>query len=528
MPFRMGFGGCKCCSKPPCTLNLSVSDCLTAVQGREVQQITLTGSPTNGTFTLSLGAYTTAPIAYNASAAAIQAALEALPNVGDGNAAVTGGPFPDTPVTVTFTSAVYLQFAPNLIPLLGGDTSKLTGAAGVTFAIAAESLPGNVPDGATYTVASNAQQSITISGATGGTYTLSFGGQSTAPLAWDATAVEVQAALAALSSIGSGNVLVAAPGLTVTFVGALSGAAQSLIVGDGGGLTSANGAQINVSQLVAGGTTIGPTPIPATGTVSVSLACESWTVTVKAPLFVTQSQSIALSPSSGNLSFLLAPEDGYTLIPPSNTPVVPPQTATLTGDPLGAGALQLVSCTGGDCTYLATLPAQTLATAPPCPSIQRLIWYKATYPCGSVTGQLAILWALVPDGNQYHLYMPPDDPRNTCFCVRADQNGNPLYSECDFYVMGYGGTANNNLLIEQFGGCGHEFVLSGVSAGLYCNAAGPVSATNAGAMLADSSDGLSGWYGTYAAEQWILILGTVQCEVFSPSASPIPSVTVSR
>lgn len=60
---------------------------------------------------------------------------------------------------------------------------------------------------------------------TAGTYTLTFGGQTTAAIAWNATAAQVQAALEALSTIGVGNVLVtgmsggltAAPA-TITFV----------------------------------------------------------------------------------------------------------------------------------------------------------------------------------------------------------------------------------------------------------------------------------------------------------------------
>jgi len=48
---------------------------------------------------------------------------------------------------------------------------------------------------------------ITID-ATGGTFTISFGGQTTAGLAYDATAATVEAALEGLSTIGNGNVRV--------------------------------------------------------------------------------------------------------------------------------------------------------------------------------------------------------------------------------------------------------------------------------------------------------------------------------
>lgn len=64
----------------------------------EVQRITINGSPTGGTWTLSYTENgltdTTTPLAHNANAAAIAAALNALPNIGPGGVTVSGtGPF---------------------------------------------------------------------------------------------------------------------------------------------------------------------------------------------------------------------------------------------------------------------------------------------------------------------------------------------------------------------------------------------------------------------------------------------------
>ena len=58
--------------------------------GTQVQTVKITGSPTGGTFTLTVGAQTTTAIAYNATAAVVQAALAALTTVGAGNVLVTG------------------------------------------------------------------------------------------------------------------------------------------------------------------------------------------------------------------------------------------------------------------------------------------------------------------------------------------------------------------------------------------------------------------------------------------------------
>lgn len=52
--------------------------------------VTVTGAPTGGTFTLTYNGQTTAGIAYNATAAAVQSALEALSNVNPGDVTVTG------------------------------------------------------------------------------------------------------------------------------------------------------------------------------------------------------------------------------------------------------------------------------------------------------------------------------------------------------------------------------------------------------------------------------------------------------
>lgn len=73
--------------------------------------VTIGGSPTGGTFTLTYAGQTTAGIAYNAAASAVQSALEALSTIGSGNATVTGssgGPYTvviETPGTLTGSGA---------------------------------------------------------------------------------------------------------------------------------------------------------------------------------------------------------------------------------------------------------------------------------------------------------------------------------------------------------------------------------------------------------------------------------------
>lgn len=56
------------------------------------QMLALAVSATAGSFKLTFGAQSTADLPFNASAAALQAALEALPSIGAGNISVSGGP----------------------------------------------------------------------------------------------------------------------------------------------------------------------------------------------------------------------------------------------------------------------------------------------------------------------------------------------------------------------------------------------------------------------------------------------------
>jgi len=77
-----------------------------SIDVNEVQTVTITGTPTGGTFTLTFGGQTTANIAYDAAAGAVQTALQALSTIGASNATVTGGPGPGTPYVVTFVAGL--------------------------------------------------------------------------------------------------------------------------------------------------------------------------------------------------------------------------------------------------------------------------------------------------------------------------------------------------------------------------------------------------------------------------------------
>lgn len=114
----------------------------------------------------------------------------------------------------------------------------------------------------TWGTITNAQQTLQIGVTggipTGGTFTLTFGGQTTSALAYNASAATIQTALQALSSIGAGNVVCSGGNIIsypvrVTFQGTLANAAQAAITGDVSGLTPGSSYVLTVTQVTPGG-----------------------------------------------------------------------------------------------------------------------------------------------------------------------------------------------------------------------------------------------------------------------------------
>lgn len=99
----------------------------TAAGTAEVQTVTINGTPTGGTFTLTYRGQTTTGINHNAASGAVQSALQALTTIGSSNVTVSGtagGPY-----TVTFAGALaatsaYLLTASS--SLTGGTNPSVT------------------------------------------------------------------------------------------------------------------------------------------------------------------------------------------------------------------------------------------------------------------------------------------------------------------------------------------------------------------------------------------------------------------
>lgn len=103
----------------------------------------------------------------------------------------------------------------------------------------------------------NEVQSVTITGGpTGGTFTLTFGSQTTATIAYNASAATVQSALTALSSIGSSNASVtgnAGGPWTVQFTGSMANTSEALITLGTNSLTGGSSPGVSIARVQAGG-----------------------------------------------------------------------------------------------------------------------------------------------------------------------------------------------------------------------------------------------------------------------------------
>lgn len=101
-------------------------------------------------------------------------------------------------------------------------------------------------------------QTVTLADATGGTFTLTFSGQTTSAIAYDATASAVNSALVALSNIGAGDVAVGRNGsvYTISFIGALADTNVAQLTADDSSLTGEEGdtPSVTIATTTGGGT----------------------------------------------------------------------------------------------------------------------------------------------------------------------------------------------------------------------------------------------------------------------------------
>lgn len=158
----------------------------------EVDVTSDSGAPTfgitGGDYDVTVGAGTASAIAFDAAAATLQTALNALPAISDrSSVAVTGGP-----------STFRIQFS--AWAATTADVSGLTGSLSKSATIAYRT-PTGIADPFRQWV------SVTLEGGyfTAGTFVLNVLGEDTAPIAYDASIQDIKDAVDALSVIGSGT-----------------------------------------------------------------------------------------------------------------------------------------------------------------------------------------------------------------------------------------------------------------------------------------------------------------------------------
>jgi hypothetical protein len=208
----------------------------------EVQLINLT-SATGGTYTLTFDGQTTGPLDWNASASTVQFALVGLSNIGASDVDVFNG---ESSLSGTGRHILAVKFLATYedtdVPQLTIDTGSLTGGGSISTL-----LQGNTPN------QRNEIQRIIVN-ASGGTFTLTFDGQTTGNISVGATAGDLQTALEGLSNIDPGDVSVSGAGTSVApylveFEGQYAATNVPQLTGSVGGLT---GGSVTVTTLTQG------------------------------------------------------------------------------------------------------------------------------------------------------------------------------------------------------------------------------------------------------------------------------------
>ena len=170
---------------------------LDATSNSEVQEIIVNGS--GGTFTLSWNGHTTAAIPWNSSPATVEAALSAA-------GVVTGA-------TGVIVSEEHRNYKLTWRNGLGNVIQPSASAGGLTQS----GMAGDTIKKAKVTTMTSGVLNTTsevhriVTNASGGTWTISYNGQTTATIPYNATASQVQTALDSLSNIVPGDVVVTQP-----------------------------------------------------------------------------------------------------------------------------------------------------------------------------------------------------------------------------------------------------------------------------------------------------------------------------
>jgi len=225
---------------------------------------------------------TSGDIAYNASAADVEDAIEAMSNVGAGNVACSGGPLNTEPVNIEFKGTLATRNLPALQPINGSVTP---------------------------TVRTEVQVLTKKGSPTGGTFTLSFTGggstQTTGTLNHNCTAANVDSALEGLSNVGSGDLTCSGTfnsgtSITVTFVGGTTltdGTNQSQLVVANNSLTGGSSPSVGVTTQTEGSAVVKDISVVYAGNKNFN-----------------ETQRLTVAADSGNIKLKLEPQNSLQIL----------------------------------------------------------------------------------------------------------------------------------------------------------------------------------------------------------------------
>jgi len=171
------------------------------IRTNEVQEYNLDGIIESGTYRLKFGSETTAPILWNAGLSKIKDALVALGAIAYNDVEVKRGKVTNEVQTINITGATggtfTLQFAGQVTQPIPFNASDLQ------LWNALQALPNiGLFDIQVRSKVTNEVQTVKLQGEPkSGTFTLTFDGQTTGPIPWNANPLQVHGALTALSNL---------------------------------------------------------------------------------------------------------------------------------------------------------------------------------------------------------------------------------------------------------------------------------------------------------------------------------------
>ena len=228
----------------------------------EIQQFNLDGIIEGGTFRIKHNGETTVPLNWDASTGTVKAALEALASVAYDDVEVTRGPSTREVQRIEWENATggtfTLSFAGQTTAPIPYNTSETEMEAKLKALTSVNLFDLNVTSKAT-----NEVQVVTLVGEpTDGTFTLTWDGNTTDPINWNATAATVELRLGALPGISAGDIKVEkewfqkyAPWVITFGAGAGSkfkGVGVPMITGDGTDLEGGAGMDVIITRETRG------------------------------------------------------------------------------------------------------------------------------------------------------------------------------------------------------------------------------------------------------------------------------------